>query len=88
MRVIIRREHYDVYDDRKVLVSHQGPAPHVLLFNGRHWQRIPVQAGAAEKIAARIRYALRKRQKSVDLNRTSGIPVSLPRIKFRIEEND
>ncbi len=83
MKVIIRRERYDVFDEDKIWADYRGPVPHVMMYNGFYWQRMIVHGTDAEKVVSILRINLRKGRQSVNLNKTAGIPVTLPKFKVK-----
>lgn len=80
MKVIIRNETYEVHDPAMVKVDGRGVCPHLLLFSGQYWQRVPMSRSAAEEAATAIRTALRRGIKILDLNKRS-IETGLPRFR-------
>ena len=78
-----------MYSPEHVRVDDQGVCPHLLLFSGQYWQRVPMSRSAAEEAATAIRTALRRGIKILDLNKRSietGLP-SFRRVQSVFDED-
>ena len=78
-----------MYSPEHVRVDDRGVCPHLLLFSGQYWQRVPMSRSAAEEAATAIRTALRRGIKILDLNKRSietGLP-SFRRVQSVFDED-
>ena len=82
MKVTIRREEYEVYSPEHVRVDDRGVCPHLLLFSGQYWQRVPMKEDAAQKSAKIINDFLRLGLSCCDLN-TLDIETKVPKFKTK-----
>lgn len=87
MIVIIRKEKYQVFTPEGVRICQVGPSPHLLLFNGAYWERIPCLAGQLEKLVDVIRKAMLRGHSVCNIDGRKGINLSMPRIKNRFFGN-